>query len=317
MSDDTNIRVPAKTQAGRAPTARLVAWMGLALVSFSAIAIAGREAGRVMTTTELIFWRSLVGVVVLGVVYGWQGSGLAAVKTPVLPVHAARAAVHFAAQYAWLYALTLIPLAELFALEFTTPLWVAVLAPLALGERLTAWRLAAAMLGFVGAAIVAEPGLLQGRWQLTLSTGTASAAAAALGFAASMIITKRLTRTDPALRILFWMQVLQGLIAVVILTVVAAQTGQGPVSFSGTMAGSAWAWVVALGLAGLAAHFGQMRAFGLADAIIVAPMDFLRLPLIAGVGAWFYGETLGAGVAVGAGVVIVSNLLNLWPERQR
>ena len=295
---------------------RVLGWMGLALLSFSAIAIAGREAGRVLTTSELIFWRSLIGVAVLGAAYIWQGTERAGLRSKVWPLHGVRSVVHYAAQYAWLYALTLIPLAELFALEFTSPLWVALLAPLALGERLTGARLGAAALGFCGALLVAEPGLLQGRWQITVSTGTAFAAASAVGFAASMILTKRLTRTEPALRILFWMQTLQGLIAAAILVGVAVHSGRGPVSLSGAVTAGTWGWVVALGLAGLGAHYGLTRAFSLADAVTVAPLDFLRLPLIAGVGALVYGERLGAGVVVGAAVVVVANLINVWAEQR-
>jgi drug/metabolite transporter (DMT)-like permease len=290
--------------------------MGVALLSFSAIAIAGREGGRALTTTELIFWRSLVGIAVLATLYARQPGGLANTRSQRMPLHYARAVVHFSAQYAWLLAVTLIPLTELFALEFTAPLWVALLAPLFLGERLTTARLGAAGLGFVGALIVAEPGLLTGHLQLTASLGTLVAAASAVGFASSMMITKRLTRTDPAMRILFWMQVLQALIAAAIMAALWINTGALPKSLSGATTLTSWAWVAVLGIAGLSAHFGLTRAFALADAIIVAPMDFLRLPLIALVGASLYGEKLAANVAVGAALVVLANGLNMVAERR-
>ena len=302
--------------SGLSPLTRAVLWMMLALLSFSAIAIAGRESGRSLPTNELIFWRSLVGVALLGAVYWLQGESLGSVQTKVMPLHMVRSVVHFGAQYAWLYALTLIPLAELFALEFTSPLWVAVLAPVFLGERLTSGRIAAAAIGFLGAIFVVEPGLFSGRLQMTASAGTLYAVASAVGFASSMILTKLLTRTDPALRILFWMQVLQALIAVVILGAAGIRSGQWPlVGGLGTPL-LVWRWVVVLGVAGLGAHFGLTRAFGLADAIIVAPMDFLRLPLIAAVGALFYGETLRTSVAIGAAIVVLANAINMWAERR-
>lgn len=277
-----------------------ILWMTLALVSFSAIAIAGREASRSLSTTELILWRSCVGVAVLSAVYRFRDGSLSGARSAVMPVHVIRSIVHYGAQYAWLYALTLIPLAELFALEFTAPLWVALLAPFVLGERLTTGRLAAAAIGFLGAILVAEPGLLTGKLHMTVSNGTLFAAASALGFASSMMITKRLTRTDPAMRILFWMQVLQVLIAAVVLTFLWMRKGTWPLASFADTPISAWAWVALLGVAGLGAHFGLTRAFGLADAIIVAPMDFLRLPLIAAVGAFIYHETLAPSVAIGA-----------------
>lgn len=295
---------------------RAILWMGMALFCFSAIAIAGREAGRVLTTSELIFWRSLLGACVLGCIYKSQGAGLAELRPQVWPLHVGRALVHYAAQYAWLAAVTLIPLAEVFALEFTSPLWVAVLAPLFLGERLSGWRLGSAALGFFGALLVAMPGLLGGHVTMSVSAGTLLAAASAVGFAASMIATKRLTRTDPVLRILLVMQVLQGLIAAALIAWTWLATAHLPASLSGAIPTAIWGWVVMLGIAGLGAHYCQMRAFALADAIIVAPMDFLRLPLIAVVGAMFYGETLQMSVAIGAAVVVAANALNMWGERR-
>lgn len=292
-----------------------ILWMGLALLSFSAIAIAGREGGRVMTTTELIFWRSLLGIFVLTAIYLRQG-GLTAARSSLMPLHVTRSLIHYSAQYAWLYAVTLIPLTELFALEFTAPLWVAVLAPLFLGEKLTPARIGAATLGFAGAMIVAEPGILTGHLQLSASVGTMAAALSAAGFAGSMLITKRLTSQDPALRILFWMQILQALIAAVIIIGGGLKSGAWPVSWTGGTPLLAWGWVIVLGLAGLSAHYGLTRAFGLADAIIVAPMDFLRLPLIAVVGALVYGETLTQSLALGAAIVVAANGLNLWAERR-
>ena len=269
-----------------------------------------------LPTSELIFWRSLFGIAVIGVIYICQGRGSGGPATTVLPQHMARAVVHFGAQYAWLYALTLMPLAELFALEFTSPLWVAILAPLFLGERLTRWRIVAALLGFSGAVVVAEPGLLSGDSQLVVSTGTLFAMAAAVGFACSIIMTKRLTRADPALRILFWMQVLQGIIAAVVLGWGGLSRGNWPLTAGWTTSPAVWGLILVFGIAGLSAHYGLTRAIGLVDAIIVAPMDFLRLPLIAAVGAVFYGEILRPGVALGAAIVIAANAINLVADRR-
>jgi drug/metabolite transporter (DMT)-like permease len=299
----------------RSALTQAILWMGVALLSFSAIAIAGREGGKTMSTTELIFWRSLLGIGVLSAIYVRNG-GLAASRSTLMPLHVGRALIHYGAQWAWLYAVTLIPLTELFALEFTSPLWVALLAPIFLGEKLTPARMGAAVVGFCGALIVAEPGILEGRMQLSASTGTIAAAVSAVGFACSMLCTKRLTRADPALRILFWMQALQAVIAAVVMIGGTASTGIMPTSFTGAVPLAGWGWVALLCIAGLTAHFGLTRAFGLADAIIVAPMDFLRLPLIAVVGALIYGEQLTTALALGAGIVVAANGLNLWAEQR-
>lgn len=291
------------------PRSKLVTailYMSLALVSFSFVAIAGREASRGVTTIELMYLRSLIGMGILLAVLWWKGWGLASLRSERAGLHVMRSVVHFGAQYSWLYALTLIPLAELFALEFTSPLWVALLAPFFLKERLTLVRVIAAMLGFGGALLVVQPGLMSGTFALKLSAGSIFAILSAIGFACSMIATKFLTRTEPVFRILLYMHALQTVIALVLLP------NGLPWPTADTMV---WVMVVAVG--GLSAHFGLAMAFQNADAIIVAPLDFLRLPVIALVGWLLYAEPLSASLAAGASVVVLANAFNIWGERRR
>lgn len=277
-----------------------VLWMLGAVASFSLIAIAGREASRVVPTTELMFWRGAIGFVVLLAILFATGGRLRQAMSGQPMLQCGRSLIHFGAQFSWLYCLTIIPLAELFALEFTAPLWVAVLAPLLLGERLTMIRLLAAMLGFAGALIVIRPGTA------SLSFGAILALASAIGFACNMIATKQLTKTDTPLTMLIWLNGLQVVLAT-------------PFMLNGFVQPdlATWGWIGAVAILGLTAHYALSRAFALADAIIVAPMDFIRLPLIALVGAYVYGETLSTAVAVGATFIVVANALNIFGERRR
>jgi drug/metabolite transporter (DMT)-like permease len=277
-----------------------ILWMLGSLTSFSMIAIAGREASRVITTTELMFWRGLIGLAILVVILATFGGRLAEVRSGQPKLQVARSVIHFGAQFSWLYCLTLIPLVELFALEFTAPLWVAVLAPLFLGEKLTATRIAAAGLGFIGAMIVIQPG------STSLSLGSALALASAVGFACNMLATKQLTKTDKPFTILLWMNGLQAIIGLGFMS--RGFTWPDPMT---------WFYTAIVALGGLTAHYSLSRAFALADAIIVAPMDFLRLPLIAVVGAWIYGETLADKVLIGALCIVAGNAINLLAERRR
>ncbi len=274
-----------------------VGWMGLALLGFSMFAIAGREAGRELPTLQIMLWRGPISLVMLLVIAALTG---ARPKTERLPTHIARSVLHFAAQYSWLTALALIPLAELFALEFTAPLWVAVLAPLVLKERLTASRMAAAALGFVGVLIVIQPG------SGAVSTGTLLGLASALGFATAMLATKTLMRTDTAFTILVYMMVIQS-----VLSTILGLPGFVMPTVTTLL------WLVAIAVAGLVSHFSLAQAFSRADAILVAPLDFVRLPLIAVVGALFYGETVAPLMLLGALVIVAANLVNLRGERKR
>ena len=277
---------------------RALAWMGVALGSFTSVAIAGREAARGATTLEMMFYRCLISlVIVLAIVM--VGPGLKAMRTTRLTLHSVRGVIHFIAQYSWLSALTMIPLAQLFALEFTAPIWVALLAPLLLGERLTQTRLAAAVVGFLGMVIVAQPGMV------AFNAGIGLGLVAAIGFALSMLSTKTLTQGESPLRILFYMFVIQTALSLLLLI------GGIRVPDLVTMG-----WISIIALAGLSAHYSLVRAFALADAIIVAPMDFFRLPLIAVVGAMVYAEPFDPIILLGGVVVIAGNVLNLWGERR-
>jgi drug/metabolite transporter (DMT)-like permease len=291
--------IPAPTPA-RSNTARAVLWMFGALVSFSIIAIAGREASKGADTFQIMFWRSLLGIVVLSVIWFATGGGFRDLETGRIGTHLLRNSVHYGAQYSWLAALPLIPLSQLFAVEFTSPLWVAVLAPLILGEKLTPWRLTAAVVGFIGTLIVVRPGAIP------LSQGMIFGLVSALGFALSMIMTKRLTATESAFKILFYMQVLQTIIGAV--PMASRMTMPDPVTAG---------WIALVGICGLTAHFCLIRAFMLADAIIVAPLDFLRLPVIALAGALIYNEGFDAWILAGGGVVILGNVINMIGERRR
>jgi drug/metabolite transporter (DMT)-like permease len=288
---------PAPT-AGTSHIGKALAWMGLALVSFLLVAVSGREAGRTIPTFELVSWRSIVSLSVLLCVMIITGQPVASLRTRRPFFHILRNCIHFCGQSAWLYALTLIPLTQLFALEFTAPLWVALLAPLLIGEAWTKSRIVAALIGFGGAVVVVQPGVV------AFSAGIAFAAGSAVFFGLSMICTKTLTRTDPAHTIVFYMMLIQAVVGFLL---------------GGGLQWPDWMelfWIVLLGVSGFGAHFGLARAIGYADAMVVAPMDFLRLPLVVVVGVFIYGEPLEVAVLIGAGIVVFANLINIIGERR-
>lgn len=266
-----------------------------AVLSFVAMAVAGREIQAEMNTFELMLYRSAIGFAVVGLIL-WRGSGgFAQIRTRHPWLHVQRNLVHYAGQNLWFYAVMLIPLGQLVALEFTNPLWVALLAPVMLGEALTRPRVIAAIVGFAGVVIVAEPGVAP------LEIGHAAALLAAVGFAMNTIFTSRIMRFDSVLCVLFWMTLSQGGLSLVL-----ALPGGIPLPSLAVLP-----WIVVVGLAGLSAHFSLTSALGHAPASIVAPMEFVRLPVIALVGMWLYAEPLRPAVFVGAGLIVAGNLVNL------
>ncbi len=119
---------PARLSSAASPTLTAALWMTGAIASFSAMAVAGRAVSFELDTFELMTWRSVVGIVIVLSV-GLATGTLKQVTTRHMGWHLIRNLSHFAGQNLWFLAVTLIPLAQVFALEFTSPLWVVVLAP--------------------------------------------------------------------------------------------------------------------------------------------------------------------------------------------
>ncbi|HHL20030.1 MAG TPA: DMT family transporter [Aliiroseovarius sp.] len=279
----------------RGSTGRAALWMIGSVTSFSAMAVAGREVAVTLDTFELMLYRSLIGVACV-VGFGAATGRLGQVSRAHFRLHLARNLAHFTGQNLWFYALTVIPLAQVFALEFTSPLWVALLAPFALGERLTRMRVLAVVLGFIGILVVTRPDTA------TLNSGTLAAASAAIAFALTAVATRRLTRTDTTLGILFWLTIMQAVFGLV----TAGADGHITLPNAGTLP-----FLLVIGFGGLLAHLCLTQALALAPATVVIPIDFARLPLIALVGALVYGERLTLSLFAGAGLIIVANTMNL------
>ena len=274
-------------------TTRAAGWMAGWLTLMVVIAVAGREAARELSVFQIMLLRSILGMFMLWPLIRAAG-GLSAVRTERLPQHALRNAVHYAGQYGWFVALTMIPLAELVSIEFTMPIWSAALAVVFLGERMGARKWFAVLLGLVGVAVIVRPGAG------AIDSGQIIALASALGFAISVVLVKSLTRMDAAVAISFWMLVVQSVIGLV----PALMVWQWPSVHT-------WAWVVVVAFCGTYSHYCFARAMQLADATVVVPMDFLRVPLTALVGWLAYSERLDLFTLLGIGLILTGNLLNL------
>ncbi|CUH83130.1 DMT family transporter [Thalassovita mediterranea] len=282
-------------------TVQAALWMSGAIVSFSSMAVAGRAISLELDTFEIMLFRSIVGFMVVLAVAGATGH-LHEVSRRNLGLHALRNLCHFTGQNLWFFALTAIPLAQVFALEFTSPLWAILLSALLLGERITKARALAGVLGFIGILIVARPSAD------TLSVGQIAAAVAAIGFAGSAVFTRLLTRSETITCVLFYLTAMQAVMGLI------AAGYDGDIALPSL---SATPWLVLIALAGLLAHFCMTTALKLAPASVVMPVDFLRLPLIAVLGLLVYGEALDLWVLVGAVIIFTANSINIRAELSR
>ena len=263
-------------------------WMVGALLSFSLMAVSVRELLRTMGSFEILFLRSLVSfVLVLAVLPRF---GLGALRTRHFGLHLVRNVLHFSGQYAWVYAIAMLPLATVFAIEFTMPVWTALLAIPILGERLNRGRTVMLVLGLAGILVILKPGFG------VVHPAALVMLAGSFAYASTMIATKRLSGSDSALAVVFYMSVVQL-----------------PLAFVPALHGRS----TSAGAAGLSAHYCLTRAMRIADATLVVPIDFLRLPLIAVVGMLFYSEPLEFSIMLGAATIFAGTYYSVQRESRK
>ncbi len=267
----------------------MAGWLALMLM----ITVAGRQALYELSVFQLMLIRSAIGLILLSPLI-WRAGGLAVMKTKRLPQHLGRNTIHFGAQLGWFYALTLIPIGQVVAIEFTMPIWTAILAAMFLGERLTVWKFAAILLGIVGVVMIVRPAAGE------INQGQLIALAAAVGFGVSIAIVKSLTRTEQTVTIIFYMLAVQTTGSLL----PALYVWQWPSL-------TVWGWGIVVAFCGTFSHYCMARALLYADATVVVPMDFLRVPLTALAGWLLYSERLDAFTVLGAVLILAGNLVNL------
>ena len=282
--------------------ARVVLWMVGALLSFSVMAVSIRELSRAgLSIFEILAIRSGVALFVLLALLAVQKD----LRVHALPrrmgLNLFRNTVHYASQYSWALSLTMLPLATVFALEFTMPAWTAVLAVWFLHERMTPSRLGVVILGLIGVLVILRPGIA------SFNPAAILVLLAAFGYAITMITTKQLTKTETTFGIVFWMAVIQLPLSLI---------GSDPTVFLRFEPRHILP-AIGVGMAGLTSHYCLSNAFRFGDATLVVPLDFMRIPLIAVVGWAFYGERLDVFVLLGAVIIVSGVLWNLRSEVAR
>ncbi|MFQ1702218.1 DMT family transporter [Loktanella agnita] len=274
---------------------RAALWMIGAIMSFTSMAVAGRAVSVELDTFEIMMFRSLFGVIVV-VGMAWAAGTLPQINGGRARLHMVRNLCHFSGQNLWFYAVAVIPLAQVFALEFTTPIWVILLSPLLLQERLTRVGAFAAFVGFIGILIVAQPG------STPISPGLMAAAGCAIFFALTAITTRKLTQTESITTIMFFLTAMQAVFGLIC------------AGYDGDIAApsrTALPWVILIACAGLFAHFCLTNALRIATASIVMPIDFARLPTIAVVGMLLYDEPIKWSIFAGAALIFAANYVNI------
>ena len=273
------------------------AWMLGALFCLCGMAVSGRELSVELNAFQITFLRSVLCLAAILLLL--RVIGFSRVRSGQKKMHVARNAIHFGGQVGWLYGIAVLPLAEVFAIEFTAPIWTAVLATVLLGERLSRNRVIAIVLGFAGIMIILRPGVA------AVQPAALVVLFAAVCFASTYVFTRHMSVSESPLTVIFYMNLVQ-----LPMGLVASLPGWTLPSLD------LWPWMLLLGVSGLGTHFCFAHAFRWADAVVVTPVDFFRLPLIAMVGLLFYDEGWDVLILIGGAVIFSGNLINLWSERR-
>lgn len=261
----------------------------------TSMAIAGKEISLQIDTFEILFFRSVIGVCII-LFFLVKKNLLHEINLKQIRTHLKRNLAHFIGQNLWLYALASITLAEVTSLEFTMPIWIVFFSYLMLNEKLDKYKIISVCIGFVGVLITVRPDIE------TLNLGLIAAAISAIVFALTNIYTRKLTRTESTLTILFFltsMQLVFGLITSLLDGQLDIPTNENII------------WIVTIGFAGLGAHYCITTALSLAPPTVVAPIDLLRLPIVVLIGVFFYSEQGDIFIYFGASLIIFANWLNL------
>ena len=264
-------------------------WMIASGLGFSIMAVGIKLLGDRLDSFQIAFFRVAIGL--LAILPFVAAAPLAQLKTRHARVHMVRAIFGLAAMYCSYYAIARMPLADYTALSFTKPLFATVLAVLILGEIVRWRRWTATLLGFAGVLIMVRPGA--GAFQ------PAALAALADAFSIAFLITlvKRLPAQETPLSMLFYF----GLFATALSIGPAIATWQWPMLYE-------WVLLIGVGALGALSQSFWIRAYRAGEASVVAPFDYLRLPIAATIGFIGFAELPALWTFVGAGVIVASTL---------
>ncbi len=264
-------------------------WMIAASAAFAAMNGSIRHISADVHPFEIAFFRNFFGLVFM---LPWlMRAGLGALKTERLGLYTIRGLLGMAAMMAWFWSLSVMPLAEAVALNFTLPLFGTVLAVLVLGEVVRVRRWSATIVGFIGAMIIMRPGIEE------VSLNQVIVLFAALMMAATAIAVKILSRTESPVAIVMYM------------TIFLTPLSAIPAVFVWqTPDWNSLIWMAWIGGLANVAHLLITHAFRATEASVVMPFDFARLVFVAIIGFIFFDEVADVWTWVGAAVIAASSV---------
>ncbi len=244
---------------------------------------------------EIAFFRNLFALLAIApwfIKFGW-----APLRTTRPGLMLWRAILNSVCMLCFFMAISLAPLAEVTALGFTAPIYVAILAIFFLGERIGLQRWSAILIGFAGVFVVLRPGFE------TIGAGQVLVLSSAFGWGVCLVIVKILSRTESSVTITAYMSIMM----TPLLLLPAIYVWAWP----------SWeqlGWLVLLGILGGLGQMGMTEALRLAPTHVVMPVDFTRLLIISLLAYLAFGEVPDAYVWLGGIMIFGSTAFITYRE---
>jgi drug/metabolite transporter (DMT)-like permease len=270
--------------------------LGALFILLAELLFASMGAAVKMVTAELpsemaVFMRNLFGLVLMTPLV-WR-KGLSGLKTAIFPIHLLRSLAGVSAMYCFFYALSHLQLADGMLLKMTSPLFMPLIALLWLGEQLRRVTLAALAIGFMGVVLVLNP---QGEFNTIALIGLLGGALASL----AKVSLRRLGRSEPSLRVVFYFALLSTLISVL------------PMFWHWRTPNlTQWGLFALVGLMGTLGQLFLTRGYAIASAASVSPFTYASVLFGAVYGYLFWGETTSLQFVVGASLIAMAGILAL------
>ncbi|MDA0241222.1 MAG: DMT family transporter [Proteobacteria bacterium] len=253
----------------------------------SGVAAIGKEVTTDLPPFQVAFIR---GITILIFMAPWfMRVGLSALRPHRFGIHLIRGLASAAAILLWFWALPRVPLADLIALEFTSPLFVIIAAILFLGEKAVAWRIGALIVGFAGSMIIVRPGFSD------VSIGILAVLVSAVFFATNRVLAKLLLRTDTATTCI----AVRAVLITAFMLPPALYVWEAPTN-------AQWGWLLLLGVFSVLNQFTATWAIKLADLGAIEPVNFLRLVWGALIGLVLFAEIPSPLTLIGGTIMVAS-----------
>ncbi len=274
------------TAAKLSPNAVGALWMLASALGFVVMAVLAKGLSGQTSVAMLIFWRSLAGVAATVPFAFFAGPNVW--KTPRPAKLLLRSSYGTVGFFAGFYALVHLPLADSQALSFSRTLFLTILAVIILKEKVAWRRWSAVAIGFLGILLMTKPGA-------SMNLASVSAIVSALAFAFALVTVKDLTKDHSPLTLVIYGNIFTTLAGLPFLILDPHLPSLPTIGL-----------LLAMGVAGVAAQSCYVRGLSTGEASLMGLIDYIRLPLVALAGFWFFHEVPDKMAMLGAVIVIGS-----------